>query len=108
MQGKKFRPYEINSLVRTIATQFDLGDDKGSKASLVLPIHTIGKAFDFPVAGMDKDRLRDLLFILYDMDSHGMISYSPEYQTEKKKGMEGSCWYKIYILAYFVENRRSF
>jgi hypothetical protein len=85
LQGKHFQPYEINSLVRTVGVQNRLLDDPRSKATSELPIHTIGKAFDFPVATMSITRRRDLLFILNDMDSQGMVSFAPEYQTIKKR-----------------------
>lgn len=82
LQETSFKPYETNSLVRTLVTHGEILDDPGSQASAALPIHTIGKAIDFPIRGMETRRLNDLLFILSDMDSYGMISYVLEHRTD--------------------------
>jgi|GEM_PF-5833894 len=79
LQGQKFEAYETNSLVRTTQTQEALLKDPGTKASSVLRTHEWGKAFDVPVLDMDKDRQRDLLFILTELDSYGLISFVPEH-----------------------------
>lgn len=81
LQGGKFIPYEVNSLVRTASYQDALRVTNGNARTL-LPTHTMGKAFDLPLRGMSFARKRDLLFILADMDSHGMISYIPEGSQE--------------------------
>ncbi len=77
LQGEKFKPYETNSLVRNAVSQEDLGD-RNPNARTSLQTHVIGKAFDIPVKGMSKERLRDLRYILWEMDSWGMISYVME------------------------------
>jgi hypothetical protein len=78
LQGAKFKPYETNSLVRTSITQMTLRGIT-AQATATLPTHEWGKAIDFPVLGMDKGRVRDLLFILNELDSYGMISFVPEH-----------------------------
>ena len=77
LQGKRFAPYEVNSLVRTQAYQEAL-KSSNSNAKTDLPTHTMGKAFDLPMKGISKQRRSDLMFILADMDSEGMLSYIPE------------------------------
>jgi hypothetical protein len=84
LQGSKFLPYETNSLVRTTQTQERLLDDPGTQASAGLPTHTWGKAVDFPVLGMSKNRVRDLHFILTELDSYGLISFNAEHQLVGK------------------------
>ncbi|MBX4187988.1 MAG: lytic transglycosylase domain-containing protein [Candidatus Doudnabacteria bacterium] len=77
LQGDKFMAYETNSLVRSTKYQ-DMLSETNKNADTVLPIHTTGKAGDFPMKGISPARRRDMLFILFEMDSYGMISYVPE------------------------------
>jgi hypothetical protein len=81
LQGAKFQPYEVNSMVRSIEYQERLKKTNGN-AKTDLPIHTIGKAVDVPLKNVSKDMRRDLLFIFWEMDSVGLISYIDEDQQD--------------------------
>jgi hypothetical protein len=77
LQGSKFKPLEINSLVRTDETQSAL-HSSNSNSKTLLPTHTMGKAFDLPLRKKSSEYKRDLLFILYDLEIAGRLAFIKE------------------------------
>lgn len=77
LEGSKFVPLEVNSLVRTDETQAALhGSNGNSRTSL--PTHTMGKAFDLPLLHKSGSYKRDLLFVLYDLEIAGRLAFIKE------------------------------
>lgn len=93
LQKDKFEPYRIGTLVWDNSRIFS------PRLSEVhqLNLHTLGKALDFPVRGLSERRLDDLLFILSDMDSMGMISDLREHEIERYK--VGRKWHTRKVLS---------
>ena len=68
---------DITSVSRTVKYQSDL-TKKNSTATKELSFHVLGLAFDFAKSSLNEEQTRDLLFILDELDSAGMISWVPE------------------------------
>lgn len=87
-RNKPFIAYEINNLVKI--DNYDK-DKQKTPAFHELPTHELGKAFDFTARDLSGYRLEDLMFILSDMDTNGMISYMVDRKAERYK--KGRKWH---------------
>ncbi len=77
LEGSKFMPLEVNSLVRTDETQNGL-HASNSNSQTKLPTHTMGKAIDLPLTKKSGEYKRHLLFVLYDLEIAGRLAFIKE------------------------------
>lgn len=77
LEGKAFGLLETNSLVRTEVTQGAL-KVTNENARTLLPTHELAWGFDLPKKGMKNDRKKNVLFLLYDMELQGMLTFVNE------------------------------
>ena len=68
---------DVTSVSRTVEYQNKL-TKRNSTATKELSFHVLGSAFDIAILQLSDDQIRDLRFILDELDSTGMISWVPE------------------------------
>src|SRR3989344_763303 len=77
LEGASFGVVETNSLGRDLVYQRVLGGSK-PLAGTQLPTHGMQKAFDLPRKNMAASQQSELVFLLDDLESLGLLSWIPE------------------------------
>ena len=99
LAGRNFQAIEVNSLVRSEEYQGRL-QGSNPNARTALPTHTIGKAFDLPLKGKSSAYRRDLLFILSDLESVGMLAFIPEGSQDTIHVVVHPEWEQFFTVVY--------
>jgi hypothetical protein len=77
IQGSAFRSLETNSLARDLEYQKRIA--KGNSVAITaLPTHVMAKGFDLPRKLMPASQQGDLVFLLKDLESLGLLSWIQE------------------------------
>jgi hypothetical protein len=71
LQGKTYKGFETGSMVRPM-------DNDSTRTDAMLPMHTLGWAFDLTRKPLTKDAVRDLSFILTDLRFAGLLAFAEE------------------------------
>jgi hypothetical protein len=69
--------FQVSSITRTVDYQGKLRETN-KVATKAVSFHVLGLAFDITKRGLSADDLRDIQFILDELDSTGMIAWVPE------------------------------
>jgi hypothetical protein len=72
LQGSKFKGFETFSMIKPADS------DVTPKTEAMLPMHTMGWAFDLRRKPLTKEAVRDLNFVLSDLRFAGLLTYAEE------------------------------